>query len=120
MNPDIFERINHEIHVWWSRLDQPADVTEKCYAILSEAQKSRISHYKTEQLRNRQTVSDGSLTSLIAGYLNEETKHIKLQFAQSGKPYLAGSDGGANLQFSVSHSERHGLVRVCEGQIDRS
>lgn len=72
MTDDIIEGINGELHVWWSYLDQPAEDTEKCHEILSKLQRARISRYKTAQLRSRQTVSDGSLASLVAGYLNED------------------------------------------------
>lgn len=117
MTDDIVERINGEIHVWWSYLDQPAEVTEKCYEILSEPQRARISRYKTAQLRNRQTVSDGSLTSLVAGYLNDDPGHIELQFAQFGKPFLVRSEGGINLQFSVSHSSQIGVYAFARDRL---
>jgi 4'-phosphopantetheinyl transferase len=117
MTDDIVERINGEIHVWWSYLDQPAEVTDKCYEILSEPQRARISRYKTVQLRNRQTVSDGSLTSPVGGYLNEDPGHIELQFAKFGKPFLVRSAGGINLQFSVSHSSQIGVYAFARDRL---
>ena len=38
MTDDIVERINGEMHLWWTYLDQPAEDTEKCYEILIEPQ----------------------------------------------------------------------------------
>jgi phosphopantetheinyl transferase len=80
-------------------------------------QKRLIRRRKTRQLRKRQTVSDCSLRSRFAEWLNED-RRIKLQSAQFGKPFLVHSKGGINLRFNASHSSHIGVYAFCKRQDD--
>jgi len=103
---NIIQALDREIHVWSSQLDQPEDVVESYCQILGEGDRSRLSRYKTEQLRNRHTVARGILVSLIALYTRKDVRQIELESDGFHKPLLKTSTDGCVLQFSVSHCDQ--------------
>jgi 4'-phosphopantetheinyl transferase len=114
---DIFDRLDEEIHVWSSQLDQPNDVIEHYRQILGERDRARIERYKTPRLRCRQTVAMGSLVSLIALYTRETPQRIELESGEFRKPVLANNTGRSNLQFSASHSNHIGMYAFTEDKL---
>jgi len=113
---DFNQNLEGEIHLWSSLLDQPDDVINRFYAVLSEEEKNRINKYKFKFLRDRLTVSKGLLKSLISNYLNIEIEEINFIQNEYGKPSLQPELNEIDLQFNVSHSEHLGMFAFTTGQ----
>ncbi len=106
---DFNQNLDGEIHLWYSLLDQPDDIINYFWAILSKEEKDRISKYKFKSLRNRHTVSKGLLKSFISNYLNIEPEEINFVQNEYGKPMLQPELNEIDLQFNVSHSKHLGM-----------
>jgi len=112
---DFNHNLDGEIHLWSSFLDQPDDIINRFYEVLSEEEKYRINKYKYKSLRYRHTVSKGLLKDFISKYLNIETKEISFVQNKYGKPSLQPELNEMNLQFNVSHSENLGIFAFTKG-----
>lgn len=113
---DFNQNLDGEIHLWSSFLDQPEDIINRFFAVLSEEEKYRVNKYKFKSLRDRHTVSKGLLKSLISKYLNIETNEINFVQNEYGKPSLHLELNEIDLQFNVSHSEHLGMFAFTTGQ----
>ncbi len=113
---DINHNLDGEIHLWSSFLDQPDDIINRFYEVLSEEEKYRINKYKYKSLRYRHTVSKGLLKDFISKYLNIETKEISFVQNEYGKPSLQPELNEIGLQFNVSHSEHLGMFAFTTGR----
>jgi len=116
MVKDFNQNLDGEIHLWSSLLDQPDDIINYFWTILSNEEKDRIDKFKFKSLRERHTVSKGLLKSFIANYLNIETEEINFVQNEYGKPSLQPELNEVNLQFNVSHSEQLGMFAFTTGK----
>lgn len=113
---DFNQNLDGEIHLWSALLDQPDEIINRFYSVLSEEEKYRINKYKFKFLRDRQTVSIGLIKSLISNYLNIKTEEINFVQNKYGKPSLHPELNEIDLQFNVSHSEHLGMFAFTTGQ----
>jgi len=113
----MFEDLDAETHVWWCQLDQPIEVVEEYYEVLSETERRYIGRYKTAQLRDRHTVAKGSLKTLIGLYLDENPEQLELRSGQFGKPFLVRANDEPNLQFSGSHSSHIAVYAFAKNRL---
>ena len=93
-----------DVHVWTARLVGDQDATADLLRTLDDEERARAARFSFEDDRRRFIQAHGMTRRILADY--SETDAAALSFArnQHGKPCLAGTRNGPDLQFSVSHS----------------
>jgi len=94
-----------EIHIWRVYLDLPVEQIAQLSQILSEDEQARAERFRFPQHRQRFIAARGRLRQLLGAYLDLPGDRPVFEYSSRGKPSLAPSMGGANLQFNVSHSQ---------------
>ncbi|HEV2393476.1 MAG TPA: 4'-phosphopantetheinyl transferase superfamily protein [Verrucomicrobiae bacterium] len=79
---------------------------------MSDDEIQRAGRFHFEQHRNRFIAGRGLLRAVLARYLCAAPKQIKFAYGTNGKPCLAKSTGGDNLEFNLAHSEDVALLAV--------
>jgi 4'-phosphopantetheinyl transferase len=103
-----------EVHVWHSRLDDPALMDEATTACLSRGERQRAARFHFERHRRRFLASHAFLREVLARYLGCPAADVELGEASAGKPELAARADG--LRFNLSHSGEVALVVVAAGR----
>ncbi|MGE5305951.1 MAG: 4'-phosphopantetheinyl transferase family protein [Alphaproteobacteria bacterium] len=105
-----------EIHVWLTGLDGADISLECCAACLSPAERERAARFKFERDRKRYLIAHGALRSILAMYLGVEAAAIDFDSGPAGKPKLARSYAGSEVEFNLSHSGEVALIAVTRGE----
>ena len=102
------------VHVWTVGLDvDPAGVAA-CLDLLSGEERVRAARLRTTELRLRFVVGHGALRSILAWYIGIKPQAIRLDVAESGKPFVA--DGA--ICFNLAHSEDLAVCAIAsEGRL---
>ena len=116
MDQKLFQNLEHEIHIWWSILDQPAGLVNSYKHMLSNAEQKRINNLKFRLLRDRQIVSKSILRQVISKYLNIDNEAIEFRYNKFGKPLLSSKLEDFKLNFNISHSEQIGIFAFAKGK----
>ncbi len=94
----------NELHIWRYTLPPTVDQLNIYWQILASDEKIRANQFRFERDKIRYTVSRGILRELIAGYIKDSPKTIKLDYTQYGKPFLVTNSSSNELYFNLSHS----------------
>jgi 4'-phosphopantetheinyl transferase len=94
-----------EIHIWRVHLDLPVEQIAQLSQILSEDEQARAERFRLPQHRQRFIAARGMLRQLLGAYLALPGDRLSFEYSSRGKPSLAPSMGGANLEFNLSHSQ---------------
>ena len=100
----VSEQLNSKIHIWSANLDQPENISQKYYLVLSQQEKDQADKYKVKELRDRYILSKGILKQLLADYKTCEYQEIKFEYNSFGKPCIATSSNADDICFNLSHS----------------
>ena len=96
--------LDDEVHVWSAPLDLDRESTARLRCLLSRDERDRAERYRSATDRDRFVVARGLLRCILGRYLGTPPERLRFCFGSHGKPSLAGKEGGADLEFSVSHS----------------
>lgn len=94
-----------EIHIWRVHLDLPVEQIAQLSQILSEDEQARAERFRFPQHRQRFIAARGRLRQLLGAYLTLPGDRLIFEYSSRGKPSLAPSMRGANLEFNLSHSQ---------------
>ena len=111
------------VSVWTVDLLQPISVVDALRAWLDDDEVRAAASRRDDLLRNRYVVAHGALRSILGAQLGLEPTAVAISRRcphcgdpAHGKPELAGgSEGTADLSFSLSHSESVALIAVVPG-----
>ena len=93
-----------EVHVWRTRLEQPAELQESYLRTLAEDERVRASRFHFDRHRRHFVVARGFLRELLARYLGTTPEAVQFAYGQYGKPMLEGAHRDNALRFNASHS----------------
>jgi 4'-phosphopantetheinyl transferase len=99
-----------ELHLWSADLDRPDFELGVAEELLSPDELDRASRFYLDRDRRRFVVGRGLLRIILARYLQCDADALQFAYGADGKPALL--DQTADLQFSVAHSSRVGVVAV--------
>lgn len=102
------------VDVW--RLPVPGD--EEVHALLQllpEPEMQRAHRKRVQAKRFEYITGQAALRSVLAHALGAASGDIQYRRGPKGKPYLAGSRGGAEIAFNISHSGGQVLLALALG-----
>jgi len=105
-----------EVHVWLAGLDHAAIGLDACAGCLSPTERERAARFKFAQDRKRYLISHAALRSILGVYLGMDPALIAFAAGPAGKPKLAPSLAGREIEFNLSHSGEVALVAVSRGK----
>lgn len=100
------------IHVWCASLNDLHGVLSRFDLVLSADERRRAGRFHFAGDRDRFIARRGILRELLARYLHQDPATIAFSVGRSGKPCVAGLDGGRCLHFNTSHSDALAVYAV--------
>jgi 4'-phosphopantetheinyl transferase len=110
--PGTFDLGPDEVHVWCSSLRQSARQVDHFLRTLSDDERDRAARTRHPPARHEFVVVRGLLRTILAEYLNVETRRLAFICGPTGKPALAEPLSALPLFFNVSHSHELTLIAV--------
>lgn len=110
--PDL-ELSPGEIHIWSVQLDPPPDIVERLGRSLSADEWERANRFRFDKHRRQYVVGRGVLRGLVAAYTGTRPEAVRFRYGERGKPYLADSTSG--LELNLSNSDEMALVGFVRG-----
>jgi 4'-phosphopantetheinyl transferase len=104
------------VHIWYTSLEQPETRVCQCAQLLSEDERKQASRFHFERDRRRFIVSHGVLREILSRYLDVAPDQVQYRHGLRGKPYLAVSSDGYDLQFNMAHSNEVALYAIASGR----
>jgi 4'-phosphopantetheinyl transferase len=101
-----------EVQVWLTHLDPGAATVDRLVAVLSPDERERAGRFHFRRDAMRWIVARATMREILAAYLGVEPAAVAFTYGPKGKPALAGDEGGASVQFSLSHSADLGAFAV--------
>lgn len=102
-----------DIHIWRFELSKLRPVLEDLERELTVAERQRADRFAFQKDREMFVSVRGTLRFVLANYLGEHPRRIKIVYGEYGRPYLAASS--SMLSFNVSHSGERALIAVSKG-----
>ncbi len=102
--------------MWSVALDQPARRLNLLSQALSADEQQRAGRFHVARDRERYIASRATLRAILGRYLDMKPASLAFTYGKQGKPGLALSHAGGNLEFNLSHSEARALVAVTRGR----
>ena len=93
-----------ELHVWRAGTAASVDTLRAAEAFLAADERERAERFRHEPSRTAYVVARAALRRIVGAYLDNDPESVRFAYSASGKPCLADPDGGARLQFNLSHS----------------
>lgn len=100
-----------EVHCWCVTLDVLPETAARLYATLTDDERQRSAHLRSERDRQRFIVAHGALRELLGCYLETDPDEIRFGHNAYGKPHLS-PESGSPLQFNLSHSAGLALIAI--------
>jgi 4'-phosphopantetheinyl transferase len=111
-SPPSFELGPDEVHVWCASLRQSPAQVDLFLRTLSEDERDRAGRTRHAPARHEFIVVRGLLRTILAEYLNVDTRRLAFSSGPTGKPALVEPSGALPLYFNVSHSHDLTLIAV--------
>jgi 4'-phosphopantetheinyl transferase len=94
------------VDVWLASLEQPPAIVESLRNLLSTDERDRADRFHFEKDRRHFIVARGGLRKLLGNYLGIAPNLIRFDYADHGKPRLAGEiqQQHTPLEFNLAHS----------------
>lgn len=99
------------IDVWMIALDQPAEVVDHCYQVLTVDERAKADRYKVEPARRAFVLARWALRTKLAERLDCQPQEIGFSYGEFEKPHLA-EPGPEGIGFNVSHSGNWAVVAI--------
>jgi 4'-phosphopantetheinyl transferase len=103
------------VHLWWTWLNLPERAIGELGRILSQDERERATRFIRARDRRQFVVARGTLRIILARYLGCPPVQVLFRYEPLGKPRLARSDFGADLEFNVAHSRDLAVYAVSRG-----
>jgi 4'-phosphopantetheinyl transferase len=115
---------NREVHLRTVVLEQPAEVCDRLFALLSGDERRRAARFMFDRDRRAYIVCRGTLRLALGEYLARPAASLRFVYGTRGKPALHRKD----VEFNVSHAAgigvfafaRAGAVGVDVESLDRT
>lgn len=91
-----------EVHIYCLTLPKESSELTRLWQLLSPGETERAGSLKIETAKERFIAGRGILREILGGYLGIGPGEVRIATGEHGKPFLA--NGGANLNFNLSHS----------------
>ncbi len=114
--PTDFSLAHNETHIWLASLDNAETSLERFADCLSLAERDRAARFKFPADRTRYLIAHAALRSILAMYLSVQPGEIEFSSGPVGKPKLAHSFAGSEIEFNLSHSGELALIAVTRGR----
>ena len=101
------------IHLW--RLELDAQHAECDVKLLDAAERQRAGRFRFDHHRRRFITHRAWLRRVLALYLDCRPATLAFGLVANDKPVLAQGHGLSDLQFNLSHSDKHALCAVARG-----
>jgi 4'-phosphopantetheinyl transferase len=98
--------------VWSALLDVKEDELHVLQQTLDSEEQLRADRFYFELDRARFIASHGLLRIILGSYMNVEPDKLQFSYNPQGKPFLAETYQGKQLQFNMSHSHEFALYAV--------
>jgi len=102
----------NDVHIWLAHLNWPKDKFSVGFQFLSKEEQARAERFVRQQHRERYIASHAVLHQILSRYVGCSPGEIQFYHNDCGKPYLANSPQGLNLQFNMSDSKDYALYGV--------
>ncbi|MBN2258036.1 MAG: 4'-phosphopantetheinyl transferase superfamily protein [Anaerolineaceae bacterium] len=100
------------IDVWIIKLDPVTHPLTESLGYLSEMEKARVGHFRSNQDKHRYAAAHAGLRKILAGYLQVKPDSIQFMINAYGKPSLINVQNPDRLQFNLSHSGGLALAAI--------
>ncbi len=110
-----FSLAQNETHVWLASLDQSDTAMDRFADCLSLAERDRATRFVFRPDRTRYLIAHAALRSILGTYLSVHPAAIEFDSGPVGKPKLAQSFAGSEIEFNLSHSGELALIAVTRG-----
>jgi 4'-phosphopantetheinyl transferase len=97
-----------EVHVWHFSLELPASVFGALLVHLDDKEKERAARFKFPPPRNQFIASHAFLRTVLARYLQTDSRSLRFRTLAQGKPELIEG----NLSFNLSHTDGAAVVAI--------
>jgi 4'-phosphopantetheinyl transferase len=104
-----------DVRAWLVACDRPA--SQSSVDVLTAAERARSERFARAADRSAFVVTRVTLRHLLAGELGLEPRAIRLVEPEHGKPRLCASHPGADIDFSVSHTDGLSVVALARGTL---
>ncbi len=111
-SPAAFELGPDEVHVWCASLQQSPAQVARFARTLSDDERDRAARTRHAPARHEFIVVRGLLRTLLADYLNVDSRRLAFCSGPTGKPALVEPASALPFYFNVSHSHELTLIAV--------
>lgn len=109
--------VEGSIHLWGFSLEEGAGCVERCRAVLSHDEQSRVARFVRHEHRISYVLSRGGLRAVLARYVGVDPSALMFQSGPNGKPLLVDGHGRPDaLKFNLAHSHGRMVVAVAQGR----
>jgi 4'-phosphopantetheinyl transferase len=102
-----------EVHVWLADLDHPS--ADSLKSLLTEDEIIRAERFHFEKDKKHYIVARALLRKLLAAYLGTTAGELRFNYAEKGKPALAGVENSL-LNFNLAHSHAKAIYAFSRGR----
>jgi 4'-phosphopantetheinyl transferase len=102
--PNHWNLSEADVHIWAASLEVPIERIVSLERTLSSDERGRAKRFHFERDQRRFVAGRGILREILSSYLTVEPAQLRFDYGSSGKPFLATSPEGHNLNFNLSHS----------------
>lgn len=110
--PKELRLADHEVHVWRAQLELPSAQVQRLRGILTDDELHRAKRFSLEIDQQRFIAARGTLRSILSRYITIDPGHLRFNYNQYGKPFLAPEFSSYLLNFNLSHSESMALYAI--------
>ncbi len=110
--PADFELPEKEAHVWLASLTAADTSLDRVADCVSPAERDRATRFKFLPDRTRYLIAHAALRSILGRYLNVHPAAVEWIEGPIGKPKLAPTLAGGEIEFNLSHSGDLALIAV--------
>ena len=119
-SPAAFELGPDEVHVWCASLQQSSAQVARFARTLSDDERDRAARTRHAPARHEFIVVRGLLRTLLADYLNVDSRRLAFCSGPTGKPALVEPASALPFYFNVSHSHELTLIAVTRRSLSPS
>ena len=109
-DPRELPRVDHDVSLWWCKLDVAPEAQTRFAAMLAPAEHARAARFGRDSLRARWIAGRASLRVVLGRALAIPPADVAIVRGERGRPQLRDVDAG--IDFNVSHTVGVALIGV--------
>jgi 4'-phosphopantetheinyl transferase len=106
----------NEVQLWRIELDAVAAGESRWRGMLCSEEQARADRFHFARDRQNFSATRALLRILLGAYTECRPEQLIFGYGERDKPSLAGTQGGASVEFNVSHSGCRGLLAFARGR----